>query len=339
MASDNIYYSLDEIAGIIRKLGSDKVILITSRPLLKKLRWAVDKIKQLSPAEVELILIPDGEKAKDWNGLQKLLAKFFSLKLGKRSVVLALGGGTVSDLAGLACSLCHRGITNINIPTTLLAQIDASTGGKTAINFNGYKNSVGTFYNPAAVIIDIRFSESVEDELFVEGLAEIIKYGLILDKKILSILARESFAALRRKKILKDLILRSLAVKKYFAKKDPKDRGIRHALNFGHTIGHALELKYKLRHGKAVLLGMLRELMICESLKITKPKVRKRLMGILNHLGIVLDPKKYEISIAAVSGDKKISGAEIDLPVIKKPGKVKLARIKLSIFIAAAKKL
>jgi 3-dehydroquinate synthase len=326
-----VYYSLELIKAVIKDLKPTKIVLVSSGYLISKCGWAFIKLAKLSPDKIQIIRVPDGEKAKEWPFLEKLLGKFIKAGLDRKSLVIALGGGSVTDLAGFASSVYQRGIRYINVPTTLLAQVDASIGGKTAINFFGYKNQIGTFHNPAAIIIDSRFLKTLKRKQIIDGLAEIIKAGLIKDRRILEII-KKSNKKIGWNAVSGELILRAIRVKQYFVNKDPEDKNIRQILNFGHTIAHALELKYGLSHGEAVLIGMMEELKIAEKLGETKSEVRIYLKGILD--GLDLDLKLLKPDWKYVLHDKKIIGDEISLPVIKKIGEAKLIKIKLKKLIS-----
>lgn len=325
----NIYFSLKVLKDIIKKENPSRIAVVVPKKLIPKLKWSILEMEKYAESKIEIIPIPNGEKAKEWNVLKKLLSDFIRLSLDRNSLILALGGGTVTDLVGFAASIYQRGIKYINIPTTLLAQIDSSIGGKTGINFAGYKNQIGSFYNATATIIDIRFLETLSDELFVDGLAEIIKAGLIKDKSILKDMQLCNLGELRKERILKKIISKSLAVKIFCTSKDPLDVGIRQLLNFGHTIGHAVELKYKLSHGSAVLFGMDKELEISEKLGITRPGSREHFNNLLKKIGIFLNKKKLKIEGKDIMRDKKKSGKNIILPLVKEAGSSALVKINL----------
>ena len=322
-----INYKLKSLKDVLAEVNPSKVILVSSKHLINKLSWAIKELKGI--ADFEIIEIPDGEKAKEWNVLEKLLKDFINAGLDRNSIVLALGGGSVTDLVGFACSIFERGVPFVNIPTTLMGQIDAAIGGKTAINFLGYKNQVGSFYDPRAVIIDTRLLKSLSDEQIVEGLAEIIKAGLIKDASIFDIVKSHNSQELKEQKVLEELILKSIKVKEYFVLKDKQDKNLRQILNFGHTIGHAIELKYNLSHGQAVLIGMLEELKLGEKLGKTKLAIRQELEKVLEKLGLDFSNKKFKIDWESVKRDKKIFGDKINLPVVIKIGKAELIGVKL----------
>src|ERR1035437_1659532 len=253
--------SLKSIHKILKVQKPSKVCLVTSKKLSKKLNWA---IKEIGIKKPNIIFIPDGEKAKDWKELEKLLSKFIKINLDRKSIVIALGGGTVGDIVGFASSIYLRGIRYIQVPTTLLSQVDSAHGGKTGINFLKYKNQIGSFYLPIATIIDTRLIKSLSKEQIVDGLGEIIKAGLIKDVSILNILNKYNIKTLVKSKGLSKIIDKSIKVKEFFVGNDFKDNKLRQILNVGHTFGHAIELKYKISHGRAVIIGMVKELAFTE---------------------------------------------------------------------------
>ncbi len=301
--------------------------IVTSGSLSKKLGWA---IQELTQGEVSLLLIPDGEKAKEWKEVEKLLRKFSEINLDRKSLVIALGGGTVGDMVGFATSIYLRGIPYIQIPTTLLAQVDSAHGGKTGINFLGYKNQVGSFATPRAIVVDPRFLTSLSRDQIIDGIGEIIKAGIIKDPSILSLLSKHTLESLVNSGDLEKIIRKSIAVKNFFIQKDFKDQNIRQILNVGHTIGHALELKYKISHGRAVINGLVRELTLTESLGLTLPLVRTRLEALLTKLTIEVD-HTMNIDWKTIIRDKKVSGNKIDLPIIEREGRARIIQLDLGL--------
>lgn len=323
----NIRYSLQSLKPILGEIKPSKVVLVSSDKLISKLDWAVDELKKSTPFEIIQTL--DGEAAKEWNVLEKLLNDFIKIGLDRKSLILALGGGSVTDLVGFASSIYQRGVPYVNIPTTLLAQVDSAIGGKTAINFSGYKNQIGSFYNSAATIIDNRFLESLKDEQMIDGVAEIIKAGLIKDITILEIIWFHGLAKLKEGSVMRELIEKAIKVKEYFVEKDPEDKDIRMILNFGHTIGHALELKYGLSHGKAVLMGTMRELKLGERLGETGMEIRSYLTKLFEKLKISFNEDQFEVDWENILHDKKTAGDKIKLPVIKRLGESVLIEVSL----------
>ena len=325
MNMPKIIYSVDLLHDILKKEKPSKVCVVTSNKLAEKLSWA---IKKIGIKNNDMVFLFEGEAAKEWGQLGYLLKRFSEMNLDRNSIVIALGGGSIGDVTGFAASIYLRGIRYIQIPTSLLAQVDSAHGGKTGINFLGLKNQIGAFHLPIAIIIDARFIKSLSEEQIINGLGEIIKAGFIKDISILALLKKHTVKDLIHSKDIVHIIRKSIAVKDYFTKKDWRDGGARQILNFGHTIGHAIELKYKISHGRAVLVGMLQELRLMEELKLAPAVVRKGLEDLLSGLGIAVD-SSMKADWKTIHHDKKVLGKTIDLPVIIKEGKAKLVKLDL----------
>ena len=187
---------------------------------------------------------------------------------------------------------------------------------------------VGSIYPAIATVIEPKFLNTLSADQIIDGLGEIIKAGLIKDSKIISLLEKENLSTLLKSPNLQEIIKRAIAVKNFYVSKDMMDVGIRQMLNFGHTIGHAVELKYKISHGKAVIIGMLQELIIMEKLGITPLNVREELMKLLGSLSIKFD-REYKPDWNSLLSDKKIQGSILMLPVIKTIGKSELLNMHL----------
>ena len=201
-----------------------------------------------------------GEGNKNMENLERLLEAFHSVGLDRQSVVLALGGGVVSDLAGFAAAVYMRGIAYANLPTTLLAQADSAIGGKTGIDFMGIKNLVGAFHQPRLVYSNLACLKTLTEADYISGLAEIIKCGIIKDRQLLEYMQANKDAILRRDyEALEHIIRRACEIKLAIVAADEKEKSLRQLLNFGHTFGHAIEsyLAFALPHGHCVALGML----------------------------------------------------------------------------------
>jgi 3-dehydroquinate synthase len=199
---------------------------------------------------------------------------------------VAIGGGVVGDLAGFAASIIMRGIPFIQIPTTLLAQVDASIGGKTCINHNFGKNLIGSFYQPEFVLCDVEFFKTLKPEVLSSALAEVVKYGIIMDKPLFEYLEVTS------QYDYKEIVKMCAKDKAYVVAADEKEGGLRRTLNFGHTLGHAIEKLYKFEilHGHAVAIGMMFASWLSRDLGLLKEKDMKRIEGLINHLQII-DPR------------------------------------------------
>src|SRR5436309_595603 len=209
-----------------------------------------------------LLSIPAGEKSKNRRIKERIEDRILSLGVTRDSLIVALGGGVIGDLAGFVAASLLRGLPYVQIPTTLLAQVDSSIGGKVAIDHPLGKNLLGAFYQPHKVYINVATLTSLPDREFRCGLAEVIKYGAILDKDLFRYLEREYGQIMaKHESCLLRIIKRSCEIKKSVVEQDEKETGLRRILNFGHTIGHAIEVLsgYRIRHGNAIAIGMVAE--------------------------------------------------------------------------------
>lgn len=253
-----------ELLKWIDKYVSGKVFLATEDTVNEI--WISKFDEFFGSKGIKKVIIPAGENNKKIESVAKIWA-FLSENGGDRkSLLINIGGGMLTDLAGFAATTFKRGIDFINVPTTLLSQVDASVGGKTGINFGGYKNEIGTFKEPVAVIINTGFLKTIDKENFISGFAEMIKHGLIFNPEHLEELRKldiENIDYDHLQKVIRD----SVNVKEYFVANDPTEKNIRKALNFGHTIGHAFESyamqqNKPIHHGFAVAYGMIAELFL-----------------------------------------------------------------------------
>ena len=209
---------------------------------------------------VHIIEFPAGEASKNINTVLDIAGKLLKLEADRETCLIALGGGVVGDIAGFVASIFMRGVPYIQIPTTLIAQVDSSIGGKTGVDLPHGKNLLGTFYQPCAVFADLSFLETLPEKEFNNGLAEIIKYGVIDDEKMFHTLESNMEAIkLKDSKLMLNLVETCCQIKKSIVEIDEKEQGLRRILNFGHTLGHALETisKYTITHGEGVALGMI----------------------------------------------------------------------------------
>jgi 3-dehydroquinate synthase len=217
--------------------------------------------KSLKSFNVKTLILPDGEKYKNISSLNKVHDFLIKSKFNRNLTVIALGGGVIGDLAGFASDTFLRGVNLIHIPTTLLAQVDSSIGGKTGVNHKYGKNLIGSFKHPVAIFIDTSYLKTLPQKEYISGLSEVVKYGAIGDKVFLKWLNKSSKLILERDPAsLIKLITNSVKAKVSVVQKDEKESNIRAHLNFGHTLGHAIEssLNYKgISHGEAVSIGML----------------------------------------------------------------------------------
>ena len=268
--------------------------------------------------------VPEGEASKSFSVYESLLAKLVDNGFTRTDCVIAVGGGVVGDLAGFVAATYMRGIDFYNIPTTLLSQIDSSIGGKVAIDFGGYKNLVGAFYQPKKVIIDPSVLCTLPDRQIANGMAEAIKMSLTSDAELFAI-----FEAGEHLTKLDEVIERSLRVKKHVVEQDEKEAGLRKILNFGHTVGHAIESTSgfeTLYHGECVALGMI---------PMVSDEIRPRLLSVLRTVGL---PTEYsgcvERIAEAIAHDKKANGERISVIYVHSVGTFLIETLKKEEFRA-----
>ena len=266
--------------------------------------------------------VPAGEESKCEKRLFEILDFMAGKEFNRGDTVIALGGGVVGDLAGLCAGLYMRGIRLIMVPTTLLAMVDSSCGGKVAINRPYGKNMIGMFHQPSAVIADLDTLSTLDDEQISCGAAEMIKYGCIYDAKLFELLKDKNNL------LLPSTINRCIAVKAHYIERDTLDLGERMMLNFGHTIGHAVEKAAGLLHGMAVAVGMYKEALLGEELGITQKGTAKEIKEILSIYGLPFQKTADGIESFIVH-DKKSTNNAVKMALIEKIGKGVLTDVPL----------
>ncbi|MEP7262334.1 MAG: 3-dehydroquinate synthase [Usitatibacter sp.] len=272
------------------------------------------------------VLLPDGEQHKDWQNLDRIFAALLEAQADRATVLVALGGGVVGDMTGFAASAYQRGITHIQVPTTLLAQVDSSVGGKTAINHPLGKNMIGAFHQPAAVIADTGTLSSLPKREYASGMAEVIKYGAIRDLEFLAWIEGNADALLRRDtSALAHAILRSCEIKAEIVAADEREGGVRALLNFGHTFAHAIESAAgygNWLHGEAVAAGM--ALAARFSVRHGRIPVEQahRLEAILKRFGLPVDAPGYSADtwLEYMGRDKKNECGRVTLILLDRLG-------------------
>ncbi len=270
--------------------------------------------------EAYISVIPKGEGSKSFDNYKRLLAELVSNSFTRTDCVIAVGGGVCGDLAGFVASSYMRGIDFYNIPTTFLSQVDSSIGGKVAIDFMGVKNIVGAFYQPRCVIIDPEVLLTLDRRQLSSGIAESIKMAATFDKELFELIEKtEDFYADADK-----IIEGSLKIKRDVVEKDPKEKGLRRVLNFGHTVGHAIESHANLNellHGECVALGMI---------PMVSEDIRDRLISVLKRYSLPTSVDYGSDSlISYILHDKKMSGDEITVILCKEIGSYEMRKIKV----------
>ena len=256
---------LNEVSNYIKNIFKDqKIILITQKKILDI--HGLDLINSLSQKiskdVINTIIINDGEEAKSFNSIKSVYLELQKIGANRESVIISFGGGVVGDVSGFIASTFMRGIKLINIPTTLLSMVDSSIGGKNGINSSYGKNIIGTFYNAEAIFIDSNFLRTLDKRQLISGIGEVIKYGIAFDKGFFKFVSSNIDTIIKCSDftIYNDLINKCVKIKISIIKNDMYDNDNRRLLNFGHTLGHALEKYYEynyLLHGEAVLHGIL----------------------------------------------------------------------------------
>ena len=297
--------------------GRNKAAIIVSEKMQDLVK---DQIN--TDAEVMVFPIPDGESGKSTSALVKIWDWLGAAGFTRSDLIIGIGGGAVTDFAGFAAASWLRGIDWIAIPTTVAGAVDAAIGGKTAINSEYGKNLIGAFHSPIAVIVDTAWFTTLSDRDFAAGLAEVVKAGFISDGKILDLIGTSSVSQIRTdESLVRDLVARSIAVKASVVSVDFKESYDREILNYGHTLGHAIELdcKFELRHGECVAIGMAFMAQLQLSLGLISPELAAQHVDILKNLGLPTTYKReaWPALLANMYLDKKSRGKTLRLVTIK----------------------
>jgi 3-dehydroquinate synthase len=322
----------------------DKIALITNDKVYGLYGERLKKLFSGCNLPFETIIIQDGEKYKNLMSAQIIYGKLISSNFHRNDLIIAFGGGVIGDLAGFAASTFHRGLKFIQCPTTIIGQVDSSIGGKVVVNFDSIKNVIGSFYQPDMVLIDPVLLYTLDKYQIINGLAEIVKYGIIFDKNILNTLNKNigkengldkidffvkyndseqegslekmrsnELINLTRSSVFPDLIYKCCQIKVKVVEKDEFDTGYRNLLNFGHTVGHAIEKVVnleKINHGMAVSMGMIVAIDISINLGLAKENIRDKILKLYEKLSLPYTIPKLNVEelISAMQFDKKFTG-------------------------------
>jgi 3-dehydroquinate synthase len=324
--------SLDQIGGRLQGLGFGQKIAFITNPTVKKLygQRIVDSLKAAGFLVLS-IEIPDGEQYKTLDWANAIYSALLINSFDRKSALVALGGGVIGDLTGFAAATFMRGVPFVQVPTTLLAMVDSSVGGKTGVNHAMGKNMIGAFYQPKKVLMDLDVLKSLPQEEFLAGMAEVIKYGVIWDASFFEYLdrKREKILALDPE-VLSHIIQRSCEIKAEVVSKDERERGLRAILNFGHTVGHAIETaeNYTMRHGEAVAIGMVYASKLAHNTGLCDASVPERVEKLIKSYGLPTNlvalsrkPSVTEL-IDTMRIDKKAEGGKVRFVLPKKIGEV-----------------
>ena len=273
-----------------------------------------------------LYSFPAGESNKTLDTVRDIYKALIEAKFDRKDLLIALGGGVVGDVTGFVAATYLRGVDFIQIPTTMIAQSDSSIGGKTGVDFDGYKNMVGAFYMPKLVYMNVATLKELDDRQFYAGFAEVMKHGLIKDAIFYEWLLDNMYEIHdRNEEVLEEMIMRSCTVKKLVVEKDPTEKGDRALLNFGHTIGHAIEkaMNFEMVHGECIALGMVAAAYISwkHNWLSMDEYYEVRDMFVPFNLPISIDSIDPEEILKLTKSDKKMEGTQIKFVLLKKVGK------------------
>ena len=307
--------------------AADKAALITNPEIDRLYGAMVKQGLEQQGFKTATLLVPDGEEHKSLDTAAKLYAGLQAVHAERTTPIIALGGGVIGDLAGFVAATYMRGLPLVLLPTTLLAQVDSSLGGKTAVDHGPVKNNIGVFHQPLLVIADTSALRSLPQAEVSNGLAEVIKYGMIRDRAFFNLLEK-SMQRIRafEEPLLEDVVARSASIKAGIVSMDERDTGLRNILNFGHTIGHAIESAsdFKIRHGQAVATGMVKACAIACRMGIFPHPQLIRLKNLLLQAGLPVTMPRVDMTrvIAAMEHDKKVQNGKARFILPRSIGRV-----------------
>jgi len=330
----------------LNSIDFDKCLIVVDKGVPKKF---ISNIKRsLKNKKIYVLIFNASEKNKNINNVNKILEILLNKNFLRNDVLISLGGGITGDISGFAASLFKRGLKFINIPTTLLAQVDSSIGGKTGVNSKYGKNLVGSFYQPSMVLSDIQFLNSLSKRDIICGYGEILKHSLIDNKKLFNFLNKNLKKILNlTSPFIEKAIYESCKIKKKVVEKDEKETALRKVLNFGHTFAHAYEAglgySHKLNHGEAVILGMKTALNFSLRENILSKSEYNLIVNHIDNSGLPSSIKKYfsikdlNKILSFMIKDKKNNSEKVNLVLLKKIGKPiftkQYSKKKLSLFM------
>ena len=332
-------YEIKIASGLLPRAGqlcrqalprAKKLAVVTDSNVLPLYLWPLTDSLKRAGFQVLCLTVPAGEGAKCAEQLVVLWEKMMNFGMTRTDAVVALGGGVVGDLAGFAAATALRGVDFVQIPTTLLAQVDSSVGGKVAIDLRAGKNLAGAFWQPKLVLMDPDTLNTLPDATFADGMAEVIKYGCIRDKEFFDFLRAHPTRAEIMANI-ESILYQCCDIKRSVVEEDERDTGSRMVLNFGHTIGHAYELSghyEQWTHGQAVAAGMCAAAKLGVTLGLTPPELPGQIEAILVPLGLpTAIPCDGDTYAAAIGRDKKGAGADITLVLLDRMGHAVLRKL------------
>lgn len=320
---------LGDVGPALAGLGfTGKAAVVTDRSVARHYAAPVMRSLKRAGFAAEQIILPSGERTKTLRSVGVILDRLVHARFERRSVVVALGGGVVGDIAGFAASVYVRGIPYIQVPTTLVSQVDSSVGGKTGVNHPAGKNLIGAFHQPHLVLIDPETLRTLPRREWIAGLAEVIKYGVIADEGFFGYLEThmDRIVEMAREPVMR-VIARSCEIKAEVVSKDERETGLRRILNYGHTVGHALEALGRYRsliHGEAVAIGMIQEADLARSMGLCDPAVVRRQRDLVRraHLSDTLPRVSCAALWRAMQLDKKVLQGRVHCVLPERIGRV-----------------
>ena len=318
--SSNTFNSMDELLKIVKKIPSGNVLLLTDKKIFSFYSGIVKDF--CSKLDAKYIILPVGEKQKSLKTANKIYTFLLENNYHRNTILIAFGGGVIGDLTGFIASTYMRGVRFIQVPTTLLAQVDSSVGGKVAVNHPLCKNSIGAFYQPEFVYINLNVLNTLSKKDYLSGLGEVIKYGLIKNRDFFFFLKENKQEILNRNiSLLEKITYISCKIKSEIVSKDEKEKGLRTILNLGHTLGHAIESasKFKIMHGKSISIGTVFATYLSKNMGILKEDFVNLLYKMYKSYGIIKKIPYFDedLLISLMLKDKKnfSEGITFVLPV------------------------
>ena len=321
---------LPKLGLMVKHLRPSKTAIISNKTVFPLYKDKLDASMKKYGISYEVLLLPDGEEYKDFLWIYNLLGKLLEAKFDRNSLIIAFGGGVAGDMAGFVAATYMRGIKYVQVPTTLLAQVDSSVGGKTGVNHPLGKNMIGAFYQPSLVCIDVDTLKTLPKREFCAGIAEVIKYGVIADSRFFDYLTDHKNEILSLGEGIINIIKRSCEIKADVVSKDEREAGLRAILNFGHTIGHALETvtNYKkYLHGEALAIGMCLAAGLAVRMKIFQKDSAARIKALVEQYELpssIPDDINITEVIKAMAVDKKAASGRLKFILPESIGRVRI---------------
>ena len=309
--------------------GSEKMVLVTNDKVFGIYEDKIKNTLKKCSLPYEIVIIQDGEENKSLKMADYIFEKLVDFNVHRNDIIVAFGGGVIGDLTGFVASTYQRGTKLIHCPTTIIGQVDSGIGGKVAINYRGIKNIVGNFYQPHMIFIDPTFNHTLEEKQIINGLGEIVKYGIVFKKKILDDLSQaveykkeDRLFELVKSEIFREIIYACCSIKAAVVRKDEFDISYRNLLNFGHTIGHCIESAFEFRgmsHGEAVCAGMIIAIDISISMGLCEKELKDRIIVLYEKLKLPYHIQEIDLNkiICALKYDKKFKTAQNKFVLLK----------------------